>query len=94
MTLELSKSSAFNSLGVNEFAALIFVSFDDLFLFYLLAGAGIVRPESDPSDGACSFDLILDLVWRGPRRRSLGDVLSSVLVQPIVRFVGRAPYLV
>jgi len=33
-------------------AALIFVSFDDLFLFHLLAGAGIVRSKHDPRCGA------------------------------------------
>jgi hypothetical protein len=30
-------------------AALILVSLDDLLLLNLLAGAGIVRPEGDPS---------------------------------------------
>jgi hypothetical protein len=28
--------------------ALVLVAFDDLFFLYLLAGAGIVRPQRDP----------------------------------------------
>jgi hypothetical protein len=57
MTLELSTSRASSLRGEgNEFAELIFVSFDDLFPLDLLAGAGVVRPKRNPS---CWPSLIL-----------------------------------
>jgi hypothetical protein len=40
-------------------AALIFISSDDFFLFYLLAGAGIVRAERDPRCGSGLASLFL-----------------------------------
>src|SRR5436190_2043258 len=47
-------------------ATLIFVSFDDLFFFYLLAGAGVVRPKHDPS---CCAGLIFRLLAEAFRVR-------------------------
>jgi hypothetical protein len=44
-------------------AALIFVALDDLFLLYLLAGAGIVRAKPDPSCCASLILLFRDITW-------------------------------
>jgi hypothetical protein len=38
----------------DELAALVFVTLDDLFFLYLLAGAGIVRPQEAPVEGSLS----------------------------------------
>jgi hypothetical protein len=71
-------------------AAIILVSPYDILFLDFLAGARIVRPERDPSCGASSFRLILDIIGSKPRRRSLGDTLSHLLVRQIARFVGRS----
>jgi len=71
-------------------ATLILVSLDDLFFLDFLAGARIVRPEHDPSCRANSFRLILDVIRSEPRKRSVGGILSSVLIRQIVRFVARS----
>jgi hypothetical protein len=47
-------------------AALIFVSLDDLLLLNLLAGAGIMRPEGNPSCLASMTCLIAAVIEREP----------------------------
>jgi len=71
-------------------SAFILVSPDDLFFLDFLAGARMVRPESDPSCGANSFHLILDAIRSEARNGSVGGIWSSVLVRQIVRFIGRS----
>jgi hypothetical protein len=61
-------------------AALIFVPPDDLLFLNFFARAGIMGSKRDPSCGAYSFRLILDVIGSEPRRRSFGDILCSDLV--------------
>ena len=91
MTLELSKSSAFNSSGVNVTYWPRSYSYppDDLVFLDFFAGAGVVRPECDPRCRAYSFRLILVVIRSRPRRRSFRDLLPSDLALQIAAALSR-----
>jgi hypothetical protein len=69
-------------------AGLKFVALDDLFLLYLLAGAGIVRAKADPSCRAGLICVIAGIIFGISRRRSVGLILSFGSTRHVIGFLS------
>jgi hypothetical protein len=79
----------------DELAALILVFLDDLLLLNLLAGAGIMRPEGNPSCLASVTCLVATVIEGEPGCR-FRNILRSSLIRHLVWFIspGSLPNLV
>jgi hypothetical protein len=72
----------------DELAAFVFVSLDDLFFLYLLAGAGIMGPKRYSSCCAALILLAQLVISVEYRLRALSVISSLRQVREILRFFG------
>jgi hypothetical protein len=68
----------------HEFAAAVFVSFDDLPPVDLLAGSGIMRPKRDPGGGEAPVAIMAGIVGGSPRCRWRKTLLPSTPIRQVV----------
>src|SRR6202047_2917005 len=85
-TFELSTSSAFSSsaVKVEQLAASVFVSFDDLAFLDLLAGSRIMRPEGDPGRSGALIPISAGIVGAEPRYRWRRTLLPATQIREVV----------